>query len=91
MDRMNGTMNVRLDNNDGWVPSHLLSLHTDVTLSSTNVKIGSGDVHSQWIPGREVTQVQVPISFSHKSLNVTGDDTQQTMQKACAHLCMYQP
>ncbi|RAY30868.1 hypothetical protein DP183_24830, partial [Enterobacter kobei] len=55
-------------------------------LAKTNKVIGHGTVPSQWIPGHKTSDLKVPISFSHKSVNQTGDDTQLTIQDACAHL-----
>lgn len=84
--RMNGTLHLRLDNSDGWIPSHLLSLDTEVQLSKTKTVIGKGHAQSQWIPGRQVSRVNVPVTFAHKSLNESGDATQLAIQDACAHL-----
>lgn len=86
--RMNGTLHVRLDN-PGWIPTHVLSLATTVKALDTNVIVAKGNLPKQWIPGRQVTNVDVGLSFSHQSLNVTGDATQLLFQNACAHLCTY--
>ena len=84
--KMNGTLHFRVDYTNGWIPVHLLSLTTQVKLAKTNKVIGHGTVPSQWIPGHKTSDLKVPISFSHKSVNQTGDDTQLTIQDACAHL-----
>ncbi|WFD19256.1 hypothetical protein MCAP1_001479 [Malassezia caprae] len=84
--RMNGTLHVRLDN-PGWIPAHILSLATTVKALDTNVVVAKGDLAKQWVPGRQATTVHVDLSFSHKSLNITGDATQLLFQDACAHLC----
>lgn len=84
--KMNGTLHFRVDYTNGWIPVHLLSLETHVKLTKTDKVIGQGNVPSQWIPGHKTSGLKVPISFSHKSVNQTGDETQLAVQDACAHL-----
>lgn len=86
---MNGTLHLRVDNTAGWVPSHLLSLQTTVTYIPTKMVVGKGNAKSQWIPGHTKSALNIPIMFSHTSLNATGDDTQLAFQDACAHFCTY--
>lgn len=84
---MNGTLSMRLDNTDGWIPSHLKSLNAVVKYKPAKTKVGEGKISGNWIAGRRVSSLSVPIYFNYKSLNSTGDETQLAFQGACAHPC----
>lgn len=86
---MNGTLTVRLDNGDGWIPSHLKSLSAEVHYKPAKTKVGSGTLKGKSVPGRKTSELTIPIQFNYHSLNSTGDDTQLAFQKACAHPCTY--
>lgn len=84
--KMNGTLLVRADNKGAWIPSHIKSLTADVSLTKSKVRVGHGELSGPWIPARQRSKLEIPISFSHKSLNLTGDTTQKMFQDACAHI-----
>lgn len=83
---MNATLLLHADNSNGWIPSHVSDLHVDVELVKTKDKVGSGDLSGISIAGRKESLIHVPLIFSHKSLNATGDDAQLAFTQACAHL-----
>ncbi|WFD08288.1 hypothetical protein MVES1_003660 [Malassezia vespertilionis] len=85
---MNGTLALHMDNSQGWIPSHLKTVEAVVKFQPQDTKVGEGKLKGPWIPGRTSTRLHVPISFSYKSPNATGDDTQLTFQDACAHLSL---
>lgn len=84
--KMNGTLLVRADNKGAWISSHIKSLTADVSLTKSKVRVGHGELSGPWIPARQRSKLEIPISFSHKSLNLTGDTTQKMFQDACAHI-----
>lgn len=86
---MNGTLTMRFDNSDGWIPSRLTNVHAIVKYKPAKTKVGEGSLSGKSIPGRTTTKVGMPIHFNYHSINSTGDDTQLAFQKACAHPCMY--
>lgn len=86
---MNATLALRADNSAAWVPSHIKKLHVDIKLLKNNDIVGGGDLSGGSVAARRLSTVNVPISFSHKSVNTTGDDTQLAFTSACAHLCMF--
>lgn len=86
---MNGTLTVRLDNGDGWIPSRINTLSAEVHYKPAKTKVGSGSLRGKSVPGRKTTELSIPIEFDYHSLNSTGDDTQLAFQNACAHPCTY--
>lgn len=86
---MNGTLAVRFDNSDGWIPSRLKTVNAVVKFKPAKTKVGEGTLKGKSVAGRKSTQLHIPISFNYHSLNETGDDTQLAFQKACAHPCTY--
>ncbi|WFD30017.1 hypothetical protein MSPP1_001030 [Malassezia sp. CBS 17886] len=82
---MNGTLGLRLNNHDAWIPSHVLRLDTTVSYEAGKSKVGTGHITGRWVPGRQSTMLKIPVAFSHTSVNSTGDSTQLAFQKACAH------
>ncbi len=78
--------NLRGDNTAGWIPSVLTDIQATVTDADTSVPVGKGSLDSLTFNGRERTVFQLPIYFSYRSTNFTGDQTYSNFRLACAPL-----
>lgn len=78
-------LNLRADNTAGWIPTHAKSIKVEVKELTTSKKIGEGSLDGISFPGRSKKLFQLPVNFSYRSLNLTGDPTYEAVHSACAH------
>lgn len=84
---MKGMLVLRADNSAAWIPSHIKSLSAEITLKKSNVRVGQGELSGAWIPAKKRNKLKIPLKFSHKSLNTTGDTTQKAFTDSCSRKC----
>lgn len=82
---MTMNLNLRGDNTAGWIPSHASSMKVEVRELTTQKKIGEGTMNDMTFPGRGKKVFQLPVDFSYRSLNATGDSTFTAVHNACGH------
>ncbi|KDN51994.1 hypothetical protein K437DRAFT_254733 [Tilletiaria anomala UBC 951] len=75
--------NLRADNTAGWIPLTLTDIKVTVNNVNTYIKVGEGTIDKYVFPGRKKTTFQLPVSFSYRSLNQSGDATWQSFHRAC--------
>lgn len=84
---MKGMLVLHADNSAAWIPSHIKSLSAEVSLKKSHVHIGQGEISGTWLPAKKRNKLKIPLKFSHKSLNTTGDTTQKAFTESCSRKC----
>lgn len=86
-----GELNLAVDAKENWLPLVFSSFSLVVKEVTTNAAIGRGTLDSGTsVPGRKLSPLSVPVSFSYASTNDT-DPTWQALYQSCKHNWPGQP